>query len=251
MISKQLDDQKPRIIIVGSPAGDGGIIKSLSRQLYDMDQASTAQDLNACLSVGKYDLVILDINVSDADNVSLIQMISSRSKSYYLLVRSETDDQLDTVLALELGADDCVCLSCSPREIKARVRALLRRRKNYVQSETEASDEQTTVPELEFSHDGWILRGDRCQLLTPAGNVIPLTKAESTILVSLFSDPGIIKDRSELLGINTNSKECDIRSLNVYVSRLRKKIASYDCYDIIKTVQGRGYRLNTTMRPIG
>jgi len=243
--------QKPRIIIVGSPADDGGVIDSLSRQLYDMDQASTAQALNAYLSVGKYDLVILDINIPDADNVSLIQFLSSRSGSFCLFVRSETDDQVDTVLALELGADDCVSLSCSPREIKARVRALLRRRKKSIQNDTGASDEQTTVLESVLSHEGWILHGDRCQLLTPAGDVIALTKAESTILVNLFVDPGLIKDRSDLLSIDAVSKENETRSLDVYVSRLRKKIASYNPHDLIKTVRGRGYQLKSNIRRLG
>ncbi|MBD8472164.1 response regulator transcription factor [Sphingomonas sp. CFBP 8765] len=239
--------QKPRLIIVGSPADDGGVISSLSRQLYDIDQASTAQSLAACLSENIYDLVILDINISDTDNVSLIQTLSLRNNSFYLLVRSETDDQVDTVLALELGADDCVTFSCSPREIKARVRALLRRRKVYSHISTGILKEGANVLAPEISFRGWILYANKCQLLTPAGDVIALTKTESSILVNLFADPGLIKDRSDIIGKGINSSDYDIRSIDVFVSRLRKKIYKHGGYSLIKTVRGRGYQLNTAI----
>lgn len=239
--------QKPRLIIVGSPANDGGVISSLSRQLYDIDQASTAQSLNACLSENDYDLVIIDIDIPDADNVSLIQTLSSRNDSFYLLVRSETDDQVDTVLALELGADDCVTFSCSPREIKARVRALLRRRKFYYHISTGKFEEKTNVIAPEISFQGWILLANKCQLLTPAGDVIALTNTESSILLSLFADPGLIKDRSDIIGKGIDSSNYDIRSIDVFVSRLRKKIYKHGGHSLINTVRGRGYQLNTAI----
>lgn len=239
--------QKPRLIIVGSPANDGGVISSLSRQLYDIDQASTAQSLNAYLAENNYDLVILDIDIPDADNVSLIQTLSSRTDSFYLLVRSETDDQVDTVLALELGADDCVTFSCSPREIKARVRALLRRRKLYCHISSGKLEEETNVLAPETSFRGWILISNKCQLLTPAGDVIALTKTESSILVNLFADPGLIKDRSDIIGKGIDSSNYDIRSIDVFVSRLRKKIYKHGGHSLIKTVRGRGYQLNTAI----
>ena len=239
--------QKPRLTIVGSPANDGGVISSLSRQLYDIDQASTAQSLNAYLSENNYELVILDIDIPDADNVSLIQTLSSRNDSFYLLVRSETDEQVDTVLALELGADDCVTFSCSPREIKARVRALLRRRKFYYHISTGKLEEKNNVLAPEISFRGWILISNKCQLLTPAGDVIALTKTESSILVNLFADPGLIKDRSDIIGKGIDSSNYDIRSIDVFVSRLRKKIYKHGGHSLIKTVRGRGYQLNTAI----
>jgi len=240
--------QKPKLIIVGSPGDDGGVISLLSRQIYDIDQADTAQSLNACLSEKTYDLVILDIDILDADNVSLIRTLSSKKEEFYLLVRSETDDQVDTVLALELGADDCVTLSCSPREIKARVRALLRRREYDTRSQPKTLEERTNVLASSFSFEGWILHDNKCQLLTPAGDIIVLTKAESSILLNLFADPGLIKGRSDLLGTDANFKDYDVRSIDVFISRLRKKIYNYGGHSLIKTVRGRGYQLNTAMR---
>ena len=246
MIGEQSSAQKPKLLIVGSPSGNSAIKEYLSRQLYEIHQVNTAQNLNDLLSADTYDLVILDAIVPDADSISLIQKLSLRGEIFHLFVRSETDDEVDTVLALELGADDCVPLSCSPREIKARVRALLRRRITDAQKLIEASAERSATSGSELSYEGWIINRDRCLLFSPTGDIISLTNAEYGIIVNLFIKPGAVKDRSSLLNIDIASSEYDVRSLDVFVSRLRKKMAQYNGQDLIETVRGRGYRLRTT-----
>lgn len=246
MIGELSSIQKPKLVIVGSPSENGSVREYLFQQPYEIHQADTSQDLNDLLSANTYDLVILDVHVPDADTISLIQMLSLKGELFYLLVRSETDDEVDTVLALELGADDCVPLSCSPREIKARVRALLRRRITDAQKLIEASAERSAPSGSELSYEGWIVNRDRCLLFSPTGDIIALTNAEYGIIVNLFIEPGVVKDRSSLLNIDSESSESDIRSLDVFVSRLRKKMAQYNGQDLIETVRGRGYRLRTT-----
>ena len=247
IIGEQSGAQRPKIVLVGSPGESGAIKQYLSEQLYEIHQANTAQDLNDLLSVEAYDLVIIDTVVSDSDIVTLIQRISLKGEPFHLFVRSETDDEVDTVLALELGADDCVALSCSPREIKARVRALLRRRTNDAQKLTEVSNKPSSAPASELSYEGWILNRDRCLLFSPAGDIVDLTSSEYEILVNLFIEPGSVKERSSLLNIDIESSEYNIRSLDVFVSRLRKKMAQYNGQDLIETVRGRGYRLRTIL----
>ena len=245
-----INSQKSRLIVVGSLGDDLGAIKHIPMNIYDVRQAKTSFELNEMLSEGTCDLVFLDVKVADIDSVSLIKMISLDKRSFYLLVRSESDDEIDTVLALELGADDCIAFSCSPREIKARVRALLRRRANDVHGVVEALAERNSAAGSELSYDGWILNRDRCSLYSPAGHAISLTSAEYGILVNLFREPGLIKDRPDLLNIDTESAEYNGRSLDVFVSRLRKKIAQYEGHDLIETVRGRGYRLNNNLSRI-
>jgi len=245
MIGEHSSAQKPKLVIVGSPSGNGAIKEYLSHQLYEIHQVNTAQSLNDLLSADTYDLVILDAIVPDADSISLIQKLSLKGELFHLFVRSETDDEVDTVLALELGADDCVALSCSPREIKARVRALLRRRITDAQKLIEASAERSPHSGSELSYEGWIINRDRCLLFSPTGDIISLTNAEYGIIVNLFIEPGAVKDRSSLLNVDIESSEYDIRSLDVFVSRLRKKMAQYNGQDLIETVRGRGYRLRT------
>ncbi len=246
MISEKIDIQKPRLIIVGSHGEDNRIIKCLSHNIYELHEANTIQELYDLLSEGSFDLIILDVKVPDTDSISLIQMLFAKSDSFRLLVRSETDDEVDTVLALELGADDCIALSCSLREVRARVRALLRRRIDFDKRLIEESSQRRTTLGSKISHEGWVLDRDRCILLSPRGNVIDLTNSEYGILVNLFSNPGLAKDRSSLLNIDSESSEYDIRSLDVFISRIRKKMALYNGQDLIETVRGRGYRLSTT-----
>jgi two-component system torCAD operon response regulator TorR len=246
MTGEQSIAQKPKIVLVGSPDDSGAIREYLSPQLYEIHQAKTAQGLSELLSADAYDLIIIDTIVPDEDIVSLIQKISLKNKLFHLFVRSKTDDEVDTVLALELGADDCVALSCSAREIKARVRALLRRRITDAQKIIEVSAERGGDSGSELSYEGWVVNRDRCILFSPTGDIIDLTNAEYGILVKLFTKPGLVRDRSSLLNIDSESSEYDIRSLDVFVSRLRKKMAQYNGQDLIETVRGKGYRLSTT-----
>lgn len=247
----QFSGQKLKLIIAGSPGDTIGIIKHICIDLYDVRQASTSCDLHNMLSEDIWDLVIIDVNVPDIDSVSLIKIISSSNKSFRLLVRSESDDEVDRVLALELGADDCVALSCSPREIQARVRALLRRRANNIQKKPGVLAEQHRGQSSELFYEGWVLNRDRCVLYSPSGDIIALTNAEYGILVNLFREPGLVKDRSSLLNTNPESSEYDMRSLDVFVSRLRKKMNQYNGHDLIETVRGRGYRLNVNISRVG
>lgn len=236
--------QKPRLIVAGSPSDAVGIIKHISMNLYHVRQAKTSRELLEMLSEDDCDLVLLDAKVADIDSVSLIKMLSLNKKSFYLLVRSESDDEVDTVVALELGADDCIAISCSAREIKARVRALLRRRTNDVQGVMEAPAKRNPAADSELSCEGWVLNRDKRLLYSPAGDSTSLTSTEYGILVNLFREPGLIKDRSYLLNIDTDAGKHDGRSLDVFVSRLRKKLAKQKGPDLIETVRGRGYRLN-------
>lgn len=238
------NSQNPRLIVAGSPSGAVSIMKHISMNLYNIRQAKTSCELFGMLSDDACDLVVLDVKVSDVDSVSLIKTLSLNRKSFFLLVRSESDDEIDTVLALELGADDCIAFSCSPREIKARVRALLRRRTNDVQGVIEAPAKRNCAVDSELSYGGWVLNRERRLLYSPAGDSISLTSAEYGILVNLFREPGSVKDRPYLLNIDTEAGEYDDRSLDVFVSRLRKKIAKHNGHDLIATVRGRGYRLN-------
>jgi DNA-binding response OmpR family regulator len=239
------DSGKPWIVVAGLSGLSDDIHKALPPQLYGIDGASTASELRDLLTKRKYDLIFLNTEFSDMDGISVIQWLSSANNAPYLIVRSETDDELDRVLAIELGADDCVPLSCSLREIKARVRALFRRRLKEQRDGDYALAERSALSGPKLESSGWILNKDKRQLFTPTGASISLTNAEYSILTSLFSEPGVVKDRLSLRGFDVDEVEADDdRSLGVFVSRLRKKLARYGGQGLIETVRGRGYRLS-------
>lgn len=162
-------------------------------------------------------------------------------------MRAETDDEIDRVIILEIGADDCITLSCGPREIRARVRAFFRRRLNEAHWLEENSTKQDNLfPNVVFSD--WILDRNRRQLYSPSGEVTSLTHSEDLILNALFSEPGVIKDRSSLMALMAGIDQfVEKRSLDVFVSRLRKKIATRSRNDLIETVRGKGYRVRVAI----
>lgn len=241
------DVGRPLIVVAGPAVLDNEIFKALPPQLYEINRVGTASELRDLLTQRQFDLIFLDAPFPDMDGIPVVQWLSSINNGPYLIVRSETDDELDRVLAIEVGADDCVPLSCSLREIKARVRALFRRRSNEKKHRDCALAEQSAFSGQELSFSGWVLHKDKRQLFSPANQPICLTNAEYSILTSLFSEPGVVKDRPSLRGVDADGMEAnDDRSLDVFVSRLRKKIASYGGKGLIETVRGRGYRLSSS-----
>lgn len=212
---------------------------------YEAVHVRTATELFETLRHGSIDLVLLDSAMPDADNISVIHQLMAVANSPYILVRSETDDEMDRILALELGADDCVALSCSRREIKSRIRSAFRRR----QIEVDRANAKTPIvpqpDQYHITHGGWTLHKGSRRLLSPTGEAISLTNAEFSILHGLFDEPGTTKDRPSLrrAGID-QSEDYNNRTINAFVSRLRKKLEKHGGENLIESVRGQGYRLN-------
>lgn len=238
------------VLVVRSAGLDGSIIGGFLEAMYHVNFAETAKELDDYLNQRDYELILIDSTLSDMDNVSAIKLIRSYNFTPYVIVRAETDDEIDRILALELGADDCVAISCGFRELKARLRAFHRRNSNEANTTTLTSARPNLRSTSRLTFSGWILDKDRCELLSPSGEVIDLTQAEYLILSALFSDPDAIKDRHSLTSLNDDTEQIyNDRSLDVFVSRIRKKITRIAAQDLIQTVRGKGYRL--IARPAG
>lgn len=197
---------KRSVIIADSELEDVRHLQNaLLRQAFIVDYAHTASDLKKVLSEVDYDIVILGMTLPDADGLAVLQWLRLMDHRPGILVRSGTDDEVDRVVALELGADNCVVVTCSLREITARIRAISRRRStdsvsdlsiNEVNGEAEF---QTT-----FTYLGRVLYSDSRQILVPTGGVIQLTNTEYIMPKSLLLEPGATKDRSSLRGPNAD-----------------------------------------------
>jgi len=161
-------------------------------------------------------------------------------------VRCETYNEIDRVVTLELGADDCVARTCSLRETIARVRAILRRL-----PENSAWDACADAVNIDLQYQGspiaagWVLYNDSRRILTPYKQVIQLTNAEYLVISRLLSEHGAAIDRLSLLESILEDSTYGTRSIDVVVSRLRKKLAKHGGKDLIQTVRGKGYRLNS------
>jgi DNA-binding response OmpR family regulator len=173
-------------------------------------------------------LAILDLQLPDADGLDLCRAIRDRSRLPIVIVTAR-DEEIDRIIGLELGADDYVTKPFSPRELVARVRAVLRR------SEPDAGDEAVVAGDIVLEHRG--------RTVAVAGSQVELTGMEFDLLAFLLAHPGIVMSREQLLErVWGLSFPGGTRTVDVHVAQLRKKL---DRPELIRTVRGSGYKATT------
>ena len=170
-------------------------------------------------------LAILDLQLPDADGFDVCRAIRSTSRLPIVIVTAR-DEEVDRITGLELGADDYVTKPFSPRELVARVRAVLRR------AEPEEDEDLVAVGDLVLEHAG--------RTVSVGGNEVELTGMEFDLLAFLLAHPGIVMTRERLLErVWGLSFPGGTRTVDVHVAQLRRKL---DRPDLIKTVRGSGYK---------
>ena len=170
-------------------------------------------------------LAILDLQLPDADGLDVCRAIRSSSRLPIVIVTAR-DEEIDRITGLELGADDYVTKPFSPRELVARVRAVLRR------AEPEEDEDLVSVGDLVLEHAG--------RTVSVGGTEIELTGMEFDLLAFLLAHPGIVMTRERLLErVWGLSFPGGTRTVDVHVAQLRRKL---DRPDLIKTVRGSGYK---------
>jgi len=180
----------------------------------------------------KPDLVLLDIMLPGMDGLEVCRRLRDdpATASIPVVMLTARAEETDVVVGLELGADDYVPKPFSPRELVARVRAVLRRM---------ASQQHTKQP-LRLERDGIVLDAERHEVQVE-GELASFTRAEFRLLWALFSKPGRVFSRRELVDILTDGEGYILeRNVDVHVSAIRKKLGSQG--DVIATVRGVGYK---------
>jgi len=184
------------------------------------------------------DLVLLDLKLPGEDGMQLARLLRERATVPIVLLTGR-DEEADRVMGLELGADDYVTKPFSPRELLARVRAVLRR-----------YQVQATLPERDnarraYRFSGWELNLRTRRLLSPQGQAIELSNGEFSLLNALCRASQRVLSRDQLLSMSRlHEAEVFDRAVDVQVRRLRLKIeADPSNPRLIVTVRGAGYRL--------
>ncbi|MBF0622587.1 MAG: response regulator [Magnetococcales bacterium] len=189
----------------------------------------------------KADLVILDLNLPDDDGLVICRTLRSRSTMPILILTSRSDE-VERVIGLEMGADDYLVKPVFPRELLARVKALLRRVDSQVQKETEN-------PEEMFQFSEWSLYSATRRLVSPNGRTLALTTGEYRLLRVLLLHPNRVLNRDVLLDL-TQGREADSfdRSIDNMIARLRRRLrGKSEGNTLIQTVRGAGYKLVGTV----
>lgn len=200
-----------------------------------VDVASGGPEMRQQMRTGVFDLVILDIMMPGEDGLSLCRWLRQSSEIPVVLLTA-VSEETDRIVGLELGADDYVTKPFNPRELLARVRAILRRANG-----TPKTSQDPEGGRKRF--DRWTLDMTRHALFDEAGTDMQLGTAELRLLQAFVTRPGMVLNRDQLLDITAGrSAQLFDRSIDNLVSRLRKRIERDPQQPaIIKTVWGNGY----------
>ncbi|MBI6883875.1 response regulator [Pseudomonas putida] len=211
------------------------VAQYLTQEGYRVTAVADGNELRALLDRDVPDLIILDIMMPGEDGLSLCRHIRSRSNTPVLFLSARTED-LDVILGLEMGGDDYLKKPFNPRELLARVKALLRRA-------TPASEGASSMLEGSIRFGEWVLNCKLRELLGADGVSVSLSGTEFRLLAALLEKPGEIVTRDELLNkVSGRASEPFDRSIDNQISRLRRKIEPDPKNPIyIRTHWGGGY----------
>ena len=232
------EEAKPHVLVV-EDARD--IREPLARYLrehgYRTTTTADAPNARKVMKGAAIDLVVLDIMMPGEDGLSLCRFIRESSQIPVILLTAR-GEEVDRIIGLEMGADDYIAKPFSPRELIARIAAVLRR--------TQALPPRQKPPEAERIRFGeWTLDTGQRELIGRDGMATALSSGEFRLLAALLERPKIALTRNQLLDL-TKGRDADLfdRSIDNHVSRLRKKIEPDPKNPrYIKTVWGGGYML--------
>ena len=208
----------------------------LSSQELRVSAVATGAEMLAILESEPVDLLLLDLKLPGENGLDLARRVRETSR-VPILILSGKSDEADRVMGLELAADDYVTKPFSPRELLARIRAVLRR------AQTAEPVERIEKELRAYRFAGWELNVRLHRLTAPDGRKVPLTNGEFSLLCAFLSAPQRILSRDQLLERSRlHSLEVYDRSIDVTILRLRRKIESDPSNpSLLTTERGAGY----------
>jgi len=198
--------------------------------------AANGAELDRLLAAERPALIVLDLMLPGEDGLSICRRLSAAAR-IPLIMLSALGEETDRIVGLEIGADDYLPKPCSPRELLARVRAVLRRR------------ESNEAPAGVYRFAGWSFDPRSRELRSPAGASVALSSGEHRLLAAFLERPMRVLTRDQLIDF-ARGPSADVfdRAIDVQVSRLRKKLAGEDGAELITTVRSEGYMF--AVRPV-
>jgi len=230
----------PNILIVDDDAGlRNEIADYLVQHGYVMHTAENAEAMERVLRAQSIQLIVLDVMMPGEGGLSICRRLSEAGGPP-IVIMSAMGEEIDRIVGLELGADDYLPKPCSPRELLARIRSVLRR-----------GEERPGRAQTGYSYEfaGFHLDVVRRQLHAPSGVAVLLTEGEFALLTSFIERPGQILTRDELIErARGDESEVFDRAIDVQVSRLRRKLSGAGEAEIIRTIRGAGYMFDAKVR---
>ena len=213
------------LLIEDDPDLGEGIRTSLREEGYTLDWLRDGESAVHALREEGFDLVVLDLGLPRLDGIQVLRQSRANGLTTPVLILTARDDTEDRVAGLDAGADDYLVKPFDIKELKARLRALLRRRNGPSQIQLEG---------------GGIALDPTTRRVTFEGRPVNLTPREYQLLHELLANPGKIFSRDRLMGLLYGWDEgVESNTLEVHIYNLRKKLRA----ELIRTVRGIGYRL--------
>ncbi|NOX43689.1 MAG: response regulator [Gammaproteobacteria bacterium] len=208
----------------------------LTDHQYDVDTAADAVETDAKLARKKYDLIILDLMLPGEDGLSICRRIRSEINTPIIMLTA-MGDETDRIIGLEVGADDYLPKPFNPRELLARIKAVLRRIDPVIK------EKNILQTNLVYQFGNWKLHPGKRELRSPDNALISLTAGEFDLLMAFIIHPQRTLNRDQLLDITKGrSASAFDRSIDVQLGRLRRKIEIDPKAPVmIKTVRSGGY----------
>ncbi len=227
-----MNNERARLLVVDDDAELRELAQAyLQQQGFDVETVADGARMDAALAAHSFDLIILDLMLPGEDGLSIAKRLKGQLNVPIIIVSAQGED-VDRIVGLEIGADDYIAKPFNPRELLARIRAVLRRAKNRT----------AAVPET-VTRFGAFELDMNAHRLTREGKSVSLTSGEFDLLVILVAHPNKVLDRDRLLDLLTGAERSPFdRSIDVRVTRLRGKIEQNPSEPVyIKTIWGKGY----------
>lgn len=235
-------ESTPHILVVDDDKEIRDLLgRFLAKHGYRVTTAADGREMAKAINDWSIDLIVLDLMLPGDDGLTLCRNLRAESNMPVIMLTAMGEDT-DRIIGLEMGADDYMAKPFNPRELLARVKAVLRRAENEPGRRA-----ARTVPESEgetvMVFEGWRLNLDRRELMSPDDTLVQLSGGEYELLAAFVSRPQRVLSREQLLDLarGRDAQPFD-RAIDVQVSRLRRKIEADPNNPVfIKTVRGGGY----------
>lgn len=221
------------LIVEDDPSLRTLLMRSLQENGFLVRPAGSAVEAWAVINEWPVDIIILDVMLPGANGLDLCREIRQQ-RDVPIIFLSAKGTELDRIVGLEIGADDYLAKPFDTRELIARIRAVLRR------GGMDRNNGAVTRREVHF--DGWTVNFLRRQVLSPDKAIVELTGAEFDLLTTFLENPQRVIARERLIEMSrARLGEASDRSIDVLISRLRRKITQGGMRAPIVTVRGTGY----------
>lgn len=233
-----MDSQTVIAVVEDDPEIGPLVAGLLRREGFEAELCPTGDAFERLRARRRIDLAVLDVMLPGEDGLSICRRLSAEGEIPVLMVTARGDD-IDRIVGLEIGADDYLPKPFNPRELIARVRAVLRRTRDRHRVAP------ASVPEERWRFRGFVMDMSRRSLADPAGADVELTGGEFDLLAAFVRHPRRVLSRDQLLDW-TRGRDAQPfdRAIDVQVGKLRRKLETHPAGDgLIKTVRGGGYCL--------